>query len=142
MPGSHINAAGQFQSDKYDWAPPDFVPLKITDKAAQRALYDYAAAVDPQDCTAEHWEFVSDILVRLEAIGFKPPASPFEGMKPVDPDTPIGAAMARDHAIARFFNLAESMAREFESLTRDFAAAARQGFEDERRRREERRPGR
>jgi len=47
---SHI-VDGQFQSDKYDWCPPGFVPLKITDPMAFGPLIAYAKErqkVDPQ----------------------------------------------------------------------------------------------
>lgn len=103
--GEHLLPDGRFQSDKYDWAPPDFVPLKITDRGAQDALYRYAIAIDANhtDADPEHLSFAIDILTRLEALGYKPP-SPFDGLPKIDPDTPTGAAVARDHAIARAFN--------------------------------------
>jgi len=47
--GEHI-VDGQFQSDKYPWCKPGFVPLKITDPMAWPCLRQYAerrALVDP-----------------------------------------------------------------------------------------------
>lgn len=38
----HINIAGEFQSDKYPWCAPGFVPLKITDPMAIDLLRTYA----------------------------------------------------------------------------------------------------
>jgi len=40
--GEHINADGQFQSDKYPWCKSGFVPLKLTDPMAFSALWIYA----------------------------------------------------------------------------------------------------
>ena len=48
--GSHI-VDGKFQSDKYSWCKPGFVPLKITDKMTQAELWSYAQrrrSVDPE----------------------------------------------------------------------------------------------
>lgn len=39
--GEHI-VNGQFQSDKYPWCKPGFVPLKLSDPTARKCLYDYA----------------------------------------------------------------------------------------------------
>ena len=41
MSESHI-FDGQFQSDKYPWCKPGFVPLKLTDPMARTALLIYA----------------------------------------------------------------------------------------------------
>ena len=41
--GEHI-VNGEFQSDKYPWCPPGFVPLKLTDPMAWAPLWDYAYA--------------------------------------------------------------------------------------------------
>ena len=38
----HIDKNGQFQSDKYEWCKPGFVPLKFTDPMAQDLLAEYA----------------------------------------------------------------------------------------------------
>jgi len=59
--GEHIDGEGRFQSDKYDWCQPDFVPLKVTDPMAQDLLRIYAErrrAVDAQ--------FADDLLWRLD----------------------------------------------------------------------------
>lgn len=34
MQSEHIDADGEFQSDKYPWCAPGFVPLKLTDPMA------------------------------------------------------------------------------------------------------------
>lgn len=63
----HIDADGRFQSDKYPWSAPDFVPLKVTDPHAQPVLWIYAnarASIDQQ--------FADDLKARLRAVGFDP----------------------------------------------------------------------
>ena len=37
----HINADGEFQSDKYPWCKPGFVPLKLSDPDARIVLAQY-----------------------------------------------------------------------------------------------------
>ena len=47
----HLTVTGTFQSDKYLWCPPGFVPLKLTDPAARDLLDEYArrrGAIDPE----------------------------------------------------------------------------------------------
>lgn len=64
--GAHI-IDGEFQSDKYTWSKPGFVPLKITDPMAQPVLWEYAQkrrAVDP--------EFADDLEAVLRVAGFDP----------------------------------------------------------------------
>jgi hypothetical protein len=39
--GDHI-VNGQFQSDKYTWCEPGFLALKLTDRAAQPLIWEYA----------------------------------------------------------------------------------------------------
>ena len=39
--GDHL-IDGQFQSDKYPWCKPGFVPLKLTDPWARHVLKEYA----------------------------------------------------------------------------------------------------
>ena len=61
--GSHL-IDNQFQSDKYTWCKPGFVPLKLTDRMAQDLLYEYAQrrrAVDP--------EFSADLETALKNAG-------------------------------------------------------------------------
>lgn len=65
--GDHIDAAGKFQSDKYPWCAPDFVPLKVTDVAAQPLLWQYANSREPIDAA-----FAEDLRARLRAVGFDP----------------------------------------------------------------------
>ena len=40
--GEHINEDGEFQSDKYPWCQPGFVPLKLSDPMARSLLWAYA----------------------------------------------------------------------------------------------------
>ena len=40
--GHHINADGEFKSDKYDWCPAGFFALKFTDPIAREAMSLYA----------------------------------------------------------------------------------------------------
>lgn len=65
MKSEHINADGEFVSDKYPWCLPGFVPLKLTDRMAQPHLWRYAcirAAVDQQ--------FSDDLCACLRAAGY------------------------------------------------------------------------
>lgn len=39
---THFNKKGEFQSDKYPWCKPGFVPLKLSDPTAWQPLMDYA----------------------------------------------------------------------------------------------------
>ncbi len=39
----HINMLGDFQSNKYPWCPPGFVPIKVDDPMANDLLRTYAA---------------------------------------------------------------------------------------------------
>ena len=39
--GEHL-IDGEFKSDKYDWCPAGFVPLKLTDPDARDVLKEYA----------------------------------------------------------------------------------------------------
>lgn len=80
--GEHINADGQFQSDKYPWCRPGFVPLKITDRGAWMPLWDYAEQRRPIDAA-----FADDLQAALKAAGFEP--VPMMTMAPggtADPD--------------------------------------------------------
>lgn len=69
----HLTVSGTFQSDKYDWCPAGFVPLKITDPAARDLLAEYARRREPIDA-----EFPRDLLEALENI----PAEPNPNYKP------------------------------------------------------------
>jgi hypothetical protein len=64
--GSHI-INGQFQSDKYTWCLPGFVPLKVTDPMAQPVLWQYAQTRRERDP-----EFADDLEFALRAAGFNP----------------------------------------------------------------------
>lgn len=65
--GSHL-IDGHFKSDKYPWAPIDFVPLKVTDKDAQPVLWWYA-----QTHLSRDPEFTADLCQALLNAGYKPP---------------------------------------------------------------------
>jgi hypothetical protein len=64
--GSHL-IDGQFQSDKYPWCKPGFVPLKLTDKRAQDFLWQYAELRRSEDS-----EFSDDLQTALRSVGYKP----------------------------------------------------------------------
>lgn len=66
--GTHINADGQFQSDKYPTCPPGKVPLSVKDSTAQDLLWEYAQRRRPVDA-----EFSEDLETALKAAGFQPP---------------------------------------------------------------------
>jgi len=53
---THFNTNGEFQSDKYPWCKPGFVPLKITDPTAWEPLLEYANARESVDA-----EFAADL---------------------------------------------------------------------------------
>lgn len=66
--GAHI-VDGQFQSDKYRWCHPGFVPLKVTDLMAQPVLWEYARVRREVDA-----EFSDDLKLALVANGYCRPA--------------------------------------------------------------------
>lgn len=68
--GAHIDEQGRFQSDKYEWCLPDFVPLKVTDASAWPMLWAYAQVRRAVDAA-----FADDLEARLRAVGYVPPAS-------------------------------------------------------------------
>ena len=61
--GDHL-LEGEFQSDKYPWCLPGFVPLKLTDKTAQPLLRLYADRRKPVDA-----EFSEDLIEALRLKG-------------------------------------------------------------------------
>lgn len=65
--GSHINADGKFQSDKYPTCPPGKVPLSTKDSMAQDLLWQYAQRRRPVDA-----EFSADLETALRSAGFVP----------------------------------------------------------------------
>lgn len=65
--GAHINADGQFQSDKYPTCPPGKVPLSVNDKTAQDLLWEYAQRRREVDA-----EFSDDLETALRAAGYEP----------------------------------------------------------------------
>jgi len=68
--GEHINVDGEFQSDKYPWCQPGFVPLKLTDPMAQPVLWHYAALRASVDAA-----FADDLRMALRAKGYDPDGS-------------------------------------------------------------------
>lgn len=62
--GTHL-LDGEFQSDKYPTTPRGFVPLKITDKAAQPLLWAYAQAHRAIDA-----DFSADLEEALKLVGY------------------------------------------------------------------------
>lgn len=63
--GSHIDKDGEFQSDKYPWCQPGFVPLKLTDASSHDLLWQYAQRRRTVDA-----EFAGDLELALQAAGF------------------------------------------------------------------------
>jgi len=64
LSGEHINADGEFQSDKYPWCKPGFVPLKLTDPMAKSVLWEYADRREAVDS-----EFAKDLKACLFKAG-------------------------------------------------------------------------
>jgi hypothetical protein len=65
--GDHLTDEGEFKSDKYEWCPPGFVALKLTDKDAQPFLFGYAQVHRPRDR-----DFSDDLETALRTKGFVP----------------------------------------------------------------------
>lgn len=65
MSAPHINAAGEFQSDKYPWCHAGFVPLKLTDPMARPVLWEYARQRESVDK-----EFSDDLRTCLWKEGY------------------------------------------------------------------------
>lgn len=61
----HIDKQEKFQSDKYSWCRPDYVPLKLTDPMAQDLIYEYACRRAKVDQA-----FAEDLKSRLTDLGF------------------------------------------------------------------------
>lgn len=64
--GEHL-IDNEFKSDKYEWCPAGFVPLKLTDPMAQGLLWGYAvkrSLIDP--------EFAEDLRDALLLKGYRP----------------------------------------------------------------------
>ena len=59
--GEHINAKGQFQSDKYPDLAPDKIILSFKDEHARLPLLEYAALTDDK-------ELAEDMLTRIRTI--------------------------------------------------------------------------
>jgi len=63
----HLTQRGVFESDKYDWCPKGFMPLKFTDKMAQPYIWQYAQ--DRREVDKEFQEDVHTALARLSYYG-------------------------------------------------------------------------
>lgn len=64
---AHINAVGEFQSDKYPTCPAGKVPLSTKDPTAQDLLWEYAQRRREVDS-----EFADDLEVALRSKGYVP----------------------------------------------------------------------
>ena len=64
---THIDKDGNFQSDKYPWCKPGFLPLKFTDPMAQDLLWEYSRRRSQIDL-----DFSFGVAANLEKVGFKP----------------------------------------------------------------------
>ena len=58
---------GQFQSDKYDWCPPDFFAIKLTDPIGQLCLLTYAELTDQADLAEDLREAIRIINARNDS---------------------------------------------------------------------------
>ena len=56
----HLTVSGKFQSDKYEWCPAGYVPIKIEDPLARELLAAYAMRRQKID-----GEFTRDLLEAL-----------------------------------------------------------------------------
>ena len=65
--GDHL-VDGKFKSDKYAWCPAGFLALKLTDRAAQDLLWEYAQRHRDRDP-----DLSDDLETALVAAGFQPP---------------------------------------------------------------------
>ena len=63
---THLNKDGKFQSDKYPWSHPDFMPLKFSDPMAQDLIWEYARRRHTVDV-----DFSLDVSKRLTVLGYK-----------------------------------------------------------------------
>jgi len=70
MTNPNIDESGKFKSGEYDWCPPGFVPLKLTDTRAQDLLARYAIRRQVVDV-----DFSNALLSRLFAEGYAIPES-------------------------------------------------------------------
>jgi hypothetical protein len=62
--GDHI-VNGQFKSDKYAWCEPGFLALKLTDRAAQPLIWEYA-----QTHRAIDSDLADDLETALRSAGY------------------------------------------------------------------------
>jgi hypothetical protein len=101
----HINADGEFQSDKYPTCPAGKVPLSTADPTAQDLLWEYAQRRRDVDA-----EFADDLEYALLAKGHA--VYPWETENP-DPVTRLRAALARltDAWLCRAVDATDEVAR-------------------------------
>lgn len=66
--GHHINAHGEFQSDKHPDLPPDRIRINMSNPRSQRAMWQLALDYEDKDP-----ELSADIRTRLSALGSRPP---------------------------------------------------------------------
>jgi hypothetical protein len=67
MMPNHLTPDGEFQSEKYDWCPPGFIPLKLTDRKARDLIWLYGERKKKEEPT-----FSEDLHQALENAGFNP----------------------------------------------------------------------
>lgn len=46
---THLTDSGEFKSDKYEWCPVGFFPMKFTDPIAQKAIEHYSTLVGAEN---------------------------------------------------------------------------------------------
>jgi hypothetical protein len=81
--GSHINEAGEFQSDKCPTCPPGKVPLSVKDPMAQDLLWQYAERRKDVDA-----EFAGDLKAALFKAGYRPDVLPIGAPPAIHADGP------------------------------------------------------
>jgi hypothetical protein len=84
--GAHL-IDGQFQSDKYDWCKPSFVPLKLTDTSCHDLLWEYA-----QRRRAVDAEFADDIETALRTAGYAPPPTLCDACRSIPVTVVVGCS--------------------------------------------------
>lgn len=59
--GRYLTEDREFKSDKYDWCPTGFFPMKLTDPIAQLCIQAYAELTD-------QIELADDLVIAIEEI--------------------------------------------------------------------------
>lgn len=65
--GHHI-VDGDFKSDKYDWCPKGYFPLKTTDRIAQFCMVMYATMCDDDELALDLFKVVRNKRVEEKAL--------------------------------------------------------------------------